>query len=177
LAKRHLSAGRNRRQNEFKEKGNKKCYFDVSVCNERFDLPLHFSQYLKVQFMNPKGMITKSSPYSVKETIDRLVLFLESHGATIYARIDQQSELMKSGLSIRPIEFLMFGNPKAGGPIMQDNPLAAIDLPLKIIAWEDGQKKVWLGFNDASYIAERFGTPQALIKPLELEPLINHSLA
>jgi len=90
--------------------------------------------------MNPNGVITKPSPYSVKETIDRLQIFLQQHGATIYARIDQQAELQKAGINIPPLEFIMFGNPKAGGPVMVENPIAALDLPLKVIAWEDDQK-------------------------------------
>ena len=106
--------------------------------------------------MNPKGVITRPSPFTVKETIDRLQTFLQQHGATIYARIDQQNELQKTGQTIPQLEFILFGNPKAGGPIMIEKPMAALDLPLKAIAWEDGQQKVWIAYNDATYIKERF---------------------
>jgi len=82
--------------------------------------------------MNPKGVTILPSPYTVTETIDRLQAFLEAHGATIYSRIDQQSEVSKAGLQMPPLEFILFGNPKAGGPIMIENPIAALDLPLKI---------------------------------------------
>ena len=126
--------------------------------------------------MNPDGVITKPSPYSVQETIDRLQSFLQQHGATIYARIDQQAELQKAGLSIGPLEFIMFGNPKAGGPIMIENPVAALDLPLKIIAWEDAGKKVFIAYNDALYVEERYGLSHNENSPLNLENLISIAL-
>ena len=95
--------------------------------------------------MNPKGIITKPSPYPVKETIDLLQAFLQQHGATIYARIDQQAELQKAGINIPPLEFIMFGNPKAGGPFMFENPVVALDLPLKVIAWSTMKNLCFMG--------------------------------
>ena len=82
--------------------------------------------------MNPEGINIYPSKYSVRETTDRLQRFLEEHGATIYARIDQQDELKKTGQTIAALEFLMFGNPKAGGALMAQTPLVALDLPLKV---------------------------------------------
>ena len=123
--------------------------------------------------MNSKGVITKPSPYSVKETIDRLGTFLKQHGATIYVRIDQQAELQKTGQCIPPLEFLMFGNPKAGGPIMIENPIAALDLPLKIIAWEDGQKNVYVAYSEQQYIEERYSLLHKENSPLNLGNLID----
>lgn len=122
--------------------------------------------------MNPKGVITKPSLYSVKETIDRLQAFLQQHGATIYARIDQQAELQKVGQNILPLEFIMFGNPKAGGPIMIENPVAALDLPLKVIAWEDDQQNVYIAYNDGLYIEERYSLKHRENSPLNLDNLI-----
>lgn len=127
--------------------------------------------------MNPKGVITRPSPYSVKETIDRIQHFLQQQGVTIYARIDQQSEIDHAGLFLSPLEFIMFGKPRAGGPLMIANPLSALDLPLKIIAWEDQQQKVWLAYNDAAYIRERYELPEAIIAPLNLDPIVSHALA
>jgi uncharacterized protein (DUF302 family) len=126
--------------------------------------------------MDPKGVITQPSPYSVKETIDRLQGFLEQHGATIYARIDQQTELQKVGINMPPLEFIMFGNPKAGGPVMVENPLAALDLPLKVIAWEDEQKNVFIAYNDVLYIEERYSLSHNANSPLNLEHLIAMAL-
>jgi len=100
------------------------------------------------------------------------VVFLQQHGATVYARINQQSELNNAGLKIRPLEFILFGNPKGEGPIMIENPMSALDLPLKIIAWEDGSNKVWLAYNDADFIEERYSLPQTLMGPLDLDPSV-----
>src|SRR5882724_4762864 len=122
--------------------------------------------------MNPNGVVIRSSKYTVKETIDRLVVFLQQQGATVYARINQQSEVQNAGLKIRPLELILFGNPKAGGLAMIETPVAALDLPLKIIAWEDETDKVWLAYNDAAYIGERYSIPPALTEALDLEPLI-----
>jgi uncharacterized protein (DUF302 family) len=138
---------------------------------------LKLKKYRQSFKMNPIGVITKSSPYSVQETIDRIVQFLLKHGAIIYARINQQVEVMNAGLRIAPLEFILFGNPKAGGPVMADSPVAALDLPLKIIAWEDGEKKVWIAFNDAGYIEKRYALPHSLMGPFDLDPMISKSLA
>jgi uncharacterized protein (DUF302 family) len=123
--------------------------------------------------MNPQGVTIKPSPYSVKETIDRLEEFLRKQGATIYARINQQTEVNKTGQNLTPLEFLMFGNPKAGGLLMIENPIAALDLPLKVIAWEDKQQKVWIGYNDGGYVRERYSLSSAISAPLNLDPLIS----
>lgn len=126
--------------------------------------------------MNPEGVITRESKYSVKETIDRLQAFLEQHGATIYARINQQAEVQKAGLSLSPLEFLLFGNPKAGGVLMAENPLVALDLPLKVIAWEDAQKKVWISYNEGAYIEKRYALSHTENSPINLDPLISKAL-
>ncbi len=122
--------------------------------------------------MKPVGVIIQPSPYPVKETIDRLEGFLRQHGATIYARIDQQAELQKVGQAISALEFIMFGNPKAGGPIMIENPIAALDLPLKVIAWEDDQKRVFIAYNNASYIEDRYALLHNANSPLNLDSLV-----
>jgi uncharacterized protein (DUF302 family) len=126
--------------------------------------------------MNPKGVIIKPSPYSVRETIDYLQEFLKQHGAIIYARINQQAEVNAVGQNLSPLEFILFGNPKAGGPIMAENPLAALDLPLKVIALEDADKKVWLAYNDAYYIEERYSLSHNPNSPLKLDQLISLAL-
>jgi len=127
--------------------------------------------------MQPEGVIIRSSEHAVKETVDLLQKFLQQHGATIYARIDQQDELNKTGQTIKPLEFLLFGNPKAGGPTMAENPVAALDLPLKIIAWEDDDKKVWLAYNDVTYIKNRFSLSDSVSTPLNLDPIVSKALA
>lgn len=117
--------------------------------------------------MNPTGVLSVQSSYPVHETANSLENILVKGGATIYARIDQQAELKKAGLAIRPMEFLLFGNPVAGGPVIVQNPLAALDLPLKLLILENDKNETWVIYNDASYIGERYmlgdGTYSALI--------------
>ena len=127
--------------------------------------------------MTTKGIITVTSPYEVNETIDRLVVFLEKHGATIYSRINQQNEVRHSGREILPLEFILFGNPANGGAIMASNPLAALDLPLKIIAWKSPDMVVRVSFNDPIFIQKRYSLPIQLVTPLNLTPLIDKALA
>ena len=123
--------------------------------------------------MHAKGVITRKSQYPVKESIDRLETFLSAHGATIYARINQQAEVNNAGGDLQPLEFILFGNPKAGGPLMAENPLIALDLPLKVIAWEDDQKEVWLAYNEAAYIEDRYSLPDVENSPLVLDHVID----
>jgi uncharacterized protein (DUF302 family) len=130
----------------------------------------------KCDQMNPQGVIVRSSPFSVSDTIDRIQRFLEGQGVTIYARIDQQAELKKAGLELAPLQFLLFGKPAAGGPLMIANPISALDLPLKIVAWEDAQHKVWLAYNNAAYVQERYTLPQSISAPLNLDPMISKAL-
>lgn len=120
----------------------------------------------------PEGITIHASAWSVKESIDRLESFLKKQGVTIYSRIDQQDELKKAGLSSHPLEFLLFGNPKAGGPVMLENPMAALDLPLKVIAYEDGQGKVRIAYNQRAYIQQRYGLQDTTSAPLNLDGLI-----
>ncbi|HMH34778.1 MAG TPA: DUF302 domain-containing protein [Puia sp.] len=126
--------------------------------------------------MDPKGVTIRPSPFSVQETIDRLEQFLRQQGATVYARINQQTEAKNIGQDLLPLEFLLFGNPKVGVPVMAESPVAALDLPLKVIAWEDKQQKVWLAYNDASYIGERYSLSAALSSTLNIDPLIAKAL-
>src|ERR1700744_6588970 len=106
--------------------------------------------------MKNTGIITRQVAYSVKESIDKIQSVIEKNGATIYARIDQPAELKKAGITINPLEFLLFGNPIAGGKLMVENPVAALDLPLKISAWEDEQQQTWIAYNEAAYLQERY---------------------
>ncbi|HWB26948.1 MAG TPA: DUF302 domain-containing protein [Chitinophagaceae bacterium] len=126
--------------------------------------------------MNPNGVVVFPSHYSVKETIDRLQAFLLQRGVTIYARIDQQAEVNNTGQNLLPLEFIMFGNPKVGGLVMAENPMAALDLPLKAIAWQDAQQHVWIACNDVIYLQQRFGLPGALIAPLDITTIVAKAL-
>lgn len=108
-------------------------------------------------FAGASGLVSKPSPYSVPETMDRLVAVLQSRGMTVFARIDHAAEARKVGLALQPTQLLVFGNPKGGTPLMAAAPTVAIDLPFKALAWEDAEGKVWLGYNAPSYLKDRHG--------------------
>jgi uncharacterized protein (DUF302 family) len=97
---------------------------------------------IAVQANANNGIISQPSSYPVTETIDRLTTVLQAKGIPIFARIDQQVEAEKVGLSLRPTQLLLFGNPKAGTPLMVAEPTIALDLPLKVVAWEAAGGKV-----------------------------------
>jgi uncharacterized protein (DUF302 family) len=123
------------------------------------------------------GITSLSSKFGVKETLDKLEGVLRSKGITIYGRIDQQAEAKKAGLELRALELLLFGNPKAGIPLMQQEPLSGLDLPLKVLAWEGEDGKVWLSYTNFSYLQSRFGLPQELIDKISgVELLIKNVL-
>lgn len=103
------------------------------------------------------GLVTRVSPHGVAVTLDRLEAILQEKGLTVFARIDHAAGAAKVGKELPPTQLLIFGNPNAGTLLMQSNPAVAIDLPLKALAWEDGQGIVRLGFNDPGYLVARHG--------------------
>ena len=111
-----------------------------------------------------RGMIDIPSPYSVPETLARVEAVIKEKGLAIFARIDHSGEAEKAGQKMRPTQLLIFGSPKAGTPLMVAAPSLAIDLPLKALAWEDGQGKVWLSYNAPEYLQQRHGIPADLMK-------------
>jgi uncharacterized protein (DUF302 family) len=123
------------------------------------------------------GIISQPSQYSVTETINRLESVLQAKGIAIFARIDQQVEAEKVGLSLRPTQLLLFGNPKAGTPLMVAEPTIALDLPLKVLAWEATDGKVWLSYNDPNYLKQRFSLSEDLVKNIAvIAPLVEQAL-
>ena len=113
-----------------------------------------------------EGIISRPSKYSVPETLHRLETLLTAKGIKVFALIDHSGEAEKAGLNMPPTQLLIFGNPKGGTPVMLAAPTAAIDLPLKALAWQDADGQVWLSYNDPEYIAKRFGLSADVIKPL-----------
>ena len=107
--------------------------------------------------MNSNGLITVASRYSVGETLDRLTAAITSVGLLVFARINHASNAEEVGLKLRPTELLIFGHPRGGTPLMQDKQTAGIDLPVKALAWEDEEGKVWLTYNEAAWLATRHG--------------------
>jgi uncharacterized protein (DUF302 family) len=112
------------------------------------------------------GITRIGSPHSVPQTLERLESLLRERGITIFARIDFSGDAARAGLTMRPEQMLIFGNPKAGTPVMLAAPTAAIDLPLKALAWQDGEGKVWLSYNDPVYLKQRFGLADEQIKTI-----------
>ena len=104
---------------------------------------------------NINGMIVKSSMNSVTKTMDRLEEVLKSKGITIFLRLDHAAGAQKVGNQLRPTQLLIFGNPKLGSPLMMSKQSIGIDLPLKAVAWEDADGKVWLGYNTPDFLSKR----------------------
>jgi uncharacterized protein (DUF302 family) len=111
-----------------------------------------------------QGLVHLESPCTVTETLTRLERLVRSKGLTVLARIDHSGDAARVGLEMRATELLIFGNPKAGTPLMIASPTVAIDLPLKALAWEDADGKVWLSYNSSGYLAERHSIPSVLLQ-------------
>ena len=107
--------------------------------------------------MNVTGLTTVSSALSAKETIDRLEAEVKARGMVVFARIDHAAGAKEVGMALRPTELLIFGNAKAGTPLMQADQTMGVELPLKMLAWEDQERKVWLSYSDPLWLADRHG--------------------
>ena len=109
------------------------------------------------------GIVTIPSHQSVDQTVQNLEGILHAKGVKLFALVDHSGEAAAAGLRMRPTKLLIFGNPKAGTPLMIASPSIAIDLPLKILVWEDGESKVWISYNDPSYLQTRHRLPPNLL--------------
>jgi uncharacterized protein (DUF302 family) len=107
--------------------------------------------------MAADGLTTIPSSYGPKDTTDRLEAEIKARGMTLFARIDHAAGAAEVGLSLRPTEVLIFGNAKGGTPLMQSNQTIGIDLPLKVLVWQDASGKTWISYNDPSWLAKRHG--------------------
>jgi uncharacterized protein (DUF302 family) len=107
------------------------------------------------------GLTDRRSAHSVDETVARLTELLRAKGVTLFAVVDHSGEAARVGLVMRPTKLLIFGNPRAGTPLMQAAPRSAIDLPLKILVWEETDGTTWLTTNSADYVRERHGLDAA----------------
>lgn len=113
---------------------------------------------------NETGIIDRPSNHSVDQTVEKLQHILQSKGLTLFALVDHSGEAQKIGIDMRPTKLLVFGSPKAGTPLMLAAPSSAIDLPLKILVWEDADGKVWVSYNSPAYLQARHGFPRDLIQ-------------
>jgi uncharacterized protein (DUF302 family) len=109
------------------------------------------------------GIIHKETRHSVDAALEKLVSILKTKGITVFALVDHSGEAAKVGMEMHPTKLVIFGNPKGGTPLMLAAPTIAIDLPLKILIWEDAQGKNWVSYNSPEYLAERHNLPQELL--------------
>ncbi len=112
------------------------------------------------------GIIDVPTLYSIDETVDTLKAILKEKGVALFALVDHSGEAAKVGLVMRPTKLLIFGSPRAGTPLMVAAPSIAIDLPLKILVWEDDRENVWLSYNSPEYLASRHNLPCELLQNL-----------
>jgi uncharacterized protein (DUF302 family) len=109
------------------------------------------------------GIIDVRSTASVPQCIERLQSLAVKAGLTVFARIDFSGDAQRAGIAMRPMQMLLFGNPKAGTPLLVATPRVGLDLPLKALAWEDADGAVWLSCNAPEYLEARHGFPHELL--------------
>ena len=109
------------------------------------------------------GIISKPGRHSVEKTVEKITGMLHAKGITLFALVDHSGEAEKVGMKMRQTKLLIFGNPKGGTPLMVAALSIAIDLPLKILVWEDTEGMTWISYNSPEYLRERHGLPQELL--------------
>jgi uncharacterized protein (DUF302 family) len=115
--------------------------------------------FLWGEFALANGLTTVESHFGPKETLDRLEADVKAKGLTVFARIDHSAGATAVGLNLLPTAVLIFGNAKGGTPLMQSNQLIGIELPVKILVWQDTSGKTWLSYVDPADLAKRYGLP------------------
>ena len=126
------------------------------------------------------GLVKKQSPYSPAETLDRLEKVLMAKGIKVFARINHKANAEGVGLVLRPTELLIFGNPKLGTYLINSNQDVGIDLPMKVLAWQDDNFQTWVAYNDPRYVADRHevGNREPIVKKMQgaLDKLTNKAI-
>jgi uncharacterized protein (DUF302 family) len=112
------------------------------------------------------GVTSRRSPLPVAETVDRLASAIRAAGAKLFFVVDHSGEAQRVGMDLRDTKLLVFGNPAGGTPAMVASPLAALDLPLKVLVWMDDDGAVWMSYLDAGWLAARHGLATELAAPL-----------
>ncbi len=110
-----------------------------------------------------EGIVTRPSPFSVEETLERLQAAIQSRNLSLFAHIDHSGEAKRVGLTMQEAHVLIFGNPKAGTPLMIASPLLALDLPLKVLVWQGKDDWVWVSSTSTDYLRDRYLIPQELV--------------
>ena len=116
--------------------------------------------------MSGSGIVDIPSHHPVHQTVEKIQGILEAKGVTLFALVDHSGEAEKVGMKMRPTKLLIFGSPKAGTPVMLAAPSIAIDLPLKLLVWEDDAGKSWISYNSAEYLGSRHSVPLELMQNL-----------
>ncbi|HEY4212625.1 MAG TPA: DUF302 domain-containing protein [Steroidobacteraceae bacterium] len=124
------------------------------------------------------GVVRLPSSHGVVATLDRLEALLKERGVLIFARIDFSGDAARAGLALSAEQQLIFGNPKAGTPLMAVNPAAALDLPIRAVCWQDSTGQTWLAYNAPDYVVRRHGLPPELSRNLAaVVPLLEKAAA
>ncbi|WP_323752057.1 DUF302 domain-containing protein [Marinobacter sp.] len=110
-----------------------------------------------------EGLVAVESPYDAQTTMNRFEDIVKGKGLNVFARIDHAAGAEKAGMTLRPTEVIIFGDPQGGTPFMKCAQSVGIDLPLKALVWEDASAQVWLGYNDPTYLAERHEVPECAV--------------
>jgi uncharacterized protein (DUF302 family) len=118
------------------------------------------------------GIASVASPFSVEVTLEKLRAVVAAKGLQLFAEIDHRAGAIAAGLQMQPAHVLIFGHAKAGTPLMVASPLLALDLPLKVLVWEDAERKVWVSFNTPEYLVERHALPADLAKNISGVPVL-----
>ena len=114
---------------------------------------------MNTQVAAQNGVVRIESHHSVAHTAERLEALLKERGIQIFARLDFTADAARAGLTMRPERLLIFGNPRAGTPLMQAQPAAGLDLPLKALIWEEADGHVTIAYNEPHYVLQRHGLP------------------
>ena len=123
------------------------------------------------------GVVTIASAQGAVATADKLEALIRARGLILFARIDFSGDAARAGLTMPPSQLLVFGNPQAGTPLMQAVPTAALDLPLKVLAWEDAAGRAWLSYNATEYLRARHGLDAGLMQPVSGVPALVEAAA
>ena len=107
--------------------------------------------------ISENGLKTKSSPYDVDETVYRLEQIINDKGLTLFTRVDHSANAEKVGAELKPTQLLIFGNPKVGTPLMECSPTTALDLPQKILVWQNDDNQTHITYNQPQYLKQRHG--------------------
>jgi uncharacterized protein (DUF302 family) len=118
------------------------------------------------------GIVCKKSNHSVDDTVEKLKSILQAKGVTIFAIVDHSGEAQKAGLTMPPTKLVIFGNPKGGTPLMLAAPSVAIDLPLKILIYQDADSTVQVCYNTPAYLQQRHNLPPDLLQNIAVVEML-----